>query len=75
MATKKCNPVELRTLLRISILVPFFAVFNTLLTDVLVPALEGKQTTTKNLKSRVIIAISWPVLLYLLFNIGLKDCD
>lgn len=74
---KKCNPVEFRMLLRVSIVIPIFAVVNALLNDVMVPFIENEkeQITLKNVKPRLLIAVTWPIILYLLFGLGLKDCS
>ena len=64
-------------LLRVSIVVPIFAVVNALLSDILVPYIESEheKITFKNLKPRLLIALVWPLILYFLFGLGLKDCD
>ena len=73
---KECDPIELRMMLRVSIVVPIFAVVNALLNDVIVPYIEKEheKITFKNVKPRLIIAIIWPIILYILFDLGLKDC-
>lgn len=73
---KTCDPIELRMMLRVSIVVPIFAVVNALLNDVIVPYIEKEREkiTFKNVKPRLIIAIIWPIILYILFDLGLKDC-
>ena len=77
MAKANCDPAEVRILLRVSIVVPIFAVINSLLNDILVPLIEkeNEKITFKNIKPRLLIAITWPMLLYFLFGLGLKDCD
>ena len=40
---KTCDPIELRMMLRVSIVVPIFAVVNALLNDVIVPYIEKSK--------------------------------
>lgn len=74
---KNCDPIELRMILRVSIVVPIFAVVNAFLNDVLVPYIEKdyEKITFKNVKPRLLISIVWPLILFMLFDLGLKDCD
>jgi hypothetical protein len=77
MVKPNCDPAEVRMVLRVTIVIPIFAVVNALLNDVLVPYIDNEhdKITFKNVKPRLIIAVSWPIFLYLFFNLGLKDCD
>ena len=69
-----CNNLNLKLILRISITAPLFAFFHALIRDILLPVIQNKEKKYEDVISFLIIAIAWPIILQVVFKLGLKDC-